>query len=267
MPSPFPGMDPFLEQSLFWSSFHSRLIVAIADVIEPQLGDRYYIEVETRTYQADDATDESVLVGIPDAAIFSRSPTESEQLPLESETGIALQARPMQVQVPLPQTVTERYLEVRELGTDAVVTVIEVLSPKNKRSGEGRTGYEQKRRRILGSNTHLIELDLLRAGKPMPMHQVPVPTAYRLLISRATDRPTADLYGLTLQAPLPALPLPLLSAEIEPMIPLQAVFEGVYERARYRSRIDYTQPIPPPALSNVEQAWVETLLAPMRGAK
>lgn len=52
MPSPFPGMDPYLEQPTFWSSFHSRLIVAIADAIEPQLSSEYYIEVETRTCQS-----------------------------------------------------------------------------------------------------------------------------------------------------------------------------------------------------------------------
>ncbi len=53
MASPFPGMDPYIEQPTFWSSFHFRLIGAIAAAIEPQLSRDYYIEVETRTYQSD----------------------------------------------------------------------------------------------------------------------------------------------------------------------------------------------------------------------
>ncbi|WP_207714125.1 DUF4058 family protein [Scytonema sp. UIC 10036] len=72
-----------------------------------------------------------------------------------------------QVKVPMPLAVNERYLEVREIVTDEVITVIELLSPKNKRSGDGRTAYEKKRRAILGSATHLVELDLLRGGQPM----------------------------------------------------------------------------------------------------
>ncbi|MEM1240663.1 MAG: DUF4058 family protein, partial [Cyanobacteria bacterium P01_H01_bin.26] len=63
MPSPFPGMDPYLEQPTFWASFHSRLIVAIADTLSPQLRPHYFVEVETRTY--DDTPDGELLVGIP----------------------------------------------------------------------------------------------------------------------------------------------------------------------------------------------------------
>ena len=66
MSSPFPGMDPYLEQPAFWSSFHSRLIVAIADALAPQLLPHYYIEVETRTYSEGG---EDVMVGIPDGVV------------------------------------------------------------------------------------------------------------------------------------------------------------------------------------------------------
>lgn len=85
MPSPFPGMDPYLEQPTFWSSFHSRLIIAIADAIEPQLGSQYYVEVETRTYQSDDSED-GLLIGIPDAIIFSdRSDNSTEEQPIAGD--------------------------------------------------------------------------------------------------------------------------------------------------------------------------------------
>lgn len=261
MPSPFPGMDPYLEQSAFWSSFHSRLVVALADAIEPQLSPQYYVEVETRTYRSEEG-DESLLVGIPDAIVFSeRSSTstpESEPM-LEDAAAIATQPRPERVAVPLPQVTNERYLEVREIGTDEVITAIEVLSPKNKRGGDGRTAYEKKRRAILGSATHLVELDLLRGGQPMPLLGVRTKTPYRILISRSHQRPAADLYSLALQQKLPHLPIPLKPGDPEPIVLLQDIFNGVYDRARYASRIDYRQPVPPPALSESARQWVEAL--------
>ncbi|KAF3889691.1 MULTISPECIES: DUF4058 family protein [Nostocales] len=252
MPSPFPGMDPYLEQPTFWSSFHSRLIIAIADAIEPQLGSQYYVEVETRTYQSDDSED-GLLIGIPDAIIFSdRSDNSTEEQPIAGDRSTATQIRPERVEIPMPLTVNERYLEVREIVTDEVITVIELLSPKNKRSGDGRTAYEKKRRAILGSATHLVELDLLRGGKPMAILGMRSTTAYRILISRSDRRPAADLYSFSLQQQLPSFPIPLKPNEEEPLVPLQDIFNGVCDRARYSTRIDYSQPIPPPALSALD---------------
>ncbi len=245
MLSPFPGIDPYLEQPTFWSSFHSRLIVAIADAIEPQLGSQYYIEVETRTYQSD--SDDGLLIGIPDAAVFFRqSAPTSESTTSES---VVVQTRPEQVTLPVPQIVNERYLEVRAISTDEVITVIEILSPKNKRSGEGQTAYEKKRSLTLSSATNLVELHLLRGGKPMSMTGNRSPTAYRILVGRGHTRPIADLYGLTIQEILPNFPLPLKPEDTELTIPLQQIFNGVYERGRYFSRIDYRLSVPPPALS------------------
>lgn len=264
MRSPFPGMDPYLEYPAFWSSFHTRLMVAIADAIEPQLSPHYYVEVESRTYQSDESDDE-LLIGIPDAVVFSSPSDSPSPEKFDEEIVIATQPRPETVTVPMPIEVKERYLEVREMGTDEVITVVELLSPKNKRAGKGRAAYEKKRRWVLGSVTHLVELDLLRGAKPMAILGVRSLTPYRILISRSQQRPKADLYGLSLQQPLPNFPIPLKPGEAEPIVPLQATFDRVYERARYRTRIDYAQPVPPPKLSEADQQWVDELLAPIRG--
>ena len=120
-------MDPYLEQPAFWSEFHNRLIVAIADMLGPSLRPKYYIGVETRTY-LDDANDE-LLVGIPDAAVVSS--TTSTNPDLENTVlnpSIAVQDRPLRVMLPMPIEVKERYLEVRELGTDAAIAVDEELT-------------------------------------------------------------------------------------------------------------------------------------------
>lgn len=263
MPSPFPGMDPYLEQSAFWSSFHSRFIVALADALEPQLSSQYYVEVESRIYQSDDIED-GLLIGIPDAVVFSGQSNAAVEQPLTHETTIAIQPRPERVTVPLPLTITERYLEVRQISTDEVVTAIELLSPKNKRVGDGRAAYERKRRAVLGSLTHLVELDLLRGGKPMAILGSYGATTYRILVSRSQQRPAAELYGFSLKQPFPSIPIPLKPPDSEPLVSLQDVFNGVYDRARYATRIDYRQPPPPPTLSPEDQQWVDELLAPLR---
>ena len=264
MPSPFPGMDPYLEQPAFWSSFHSRLVVAVADAIEAMLDPQYYVEVETRTYYSDD--DNSVLIGIPDAIVVSSPPNNpTVDTPTDGESAVAVQLRPQQVTVPVPLEVNERYLEIRELATGEVITAIEVLSPKNKRTGKGRIAYEEKRSAFLGSLTHLVELDLLRSGEAMAMKGSVPATAYRILISRSDRRPVADLYGFTIREPLPTFPVPLKRGEQELLLPLQEVFDGVYDRARYQSRINYLEPPPPPPLSEADQQWLDVLLASQRG--
>ena len=253
MPSPFPGMDPYLEQPALWSSFHSRFIVAIANAIEENLSEQYYIEVETRTYQ-DDSSD-GLLIGIPDVSIVSSNPT----LERDRSTNIATQIRPQQITLPMPVEVKERYLEIRDVSTGSVITAIELLSPKNKRAGVGRSRYIKKRLDILGSASHLVEIDLLRAGEPMPILGYSERSAYRLLVSRSSERPSADLYSIALASPLPSIPIPLKAEQENISVVLQSVLDNVYRRARYATRIDYSLPPPPPKLSKEEQNWLDAL--------
>ncbi len=253
MRSPFPGMDPYLEHPELGSEVHSRLIVAIADAIALPLRPRYYVAVEKRTYLSD--PDESLWVGIPDVSVFS--PTKPEQqIPSLQTTATTVRSpmNPLTVTVPLLEDVQERYLEVREIKTGAVITVIEVLSPKNKRTGAGRDAYLRKRQRVLNSQTHLVEIDLLRTGQPMPLQDSLPSTDYRVLVSRRDERPQAHLYAFTLREAIPAIPLPLQPGESEPWIELNDLLSGVYERSGFDLRIDYQQPSVPP-LSATDQDW------------
>ena len=238
-------------------------MVALADAIEAGLTPEYYVEVEARTYLDEGDRDEGkggLLIGIPDAVVVRGAETSTES----NGSPVAVQMRPQSVQVPLPESVTERYLEIRELATGEVITALELLSPKNKRPGPGRLAYEQKRRRILGSLTHLVELDLLRGGEPMAVLGSVVPTPYRVLVSVSHHRPRADLYGIPLQEPLPAIPIPLKAGDGPVVVALQAVLDGVYDRGRYQNRIDYSQPPPPPVLAQADQTWLQGQLAAQR---
>lgn len=258
MPSPFPGMNPYLELAALWHEFQNRLIVALSDAIAPYLQSKYYVAVETRVYMDDDNSE--LLVGVSDAIVLTTS-----KAPVVNPA-IATQTRPKQIRLPMPVEVKEHYLEVREVGTHQVITVIEVLSPKNKRKGEGRTAYEKKRQRVLSSASHLVEIDLLRENTPMPMIGVEEASDYRIVVSRATSRPIADLYEFQLRELIPSFSLPLKPDDPELTVDLQAIVFGVYERGSYNFRIDYHQPVPPPKLSEVDQQWVNELLASIRGA-
>ncbi|MEM9265745.1 MAG: DUF4058 family protein [Cyanobacteria bacterium P01_F01_bin.13] len=256
MPSPFPGMDPYLEQPTFWSSFHSRLIVAIADTLAPQLRPHYFIEVETRTYT--DTPDGELLVGIPDAVVLAGI-AQSKPQPEPAPTTVG-QFQPQTVTLPMPTEIKERYLEVREVGSNAVIAVIEVLSPKNKRKGKGRNVYEEKRQAILISSSHLIEIDLLRGDSPMPMQGAVDLAHYHVLVSSAEQRPQATLYAATVCDPLPEFPVPLKTTDEAVLVNLQAIFAGVYERASYDLRIDYSQPLTSPSFSEANKDWIAELL-------
>jgi hypothetical protein len=250
MASPFPGMDPYLETATLWPEVHSWLIIQLARTLNHQLPPHYRAAVEQRVYS------ETLLIGIPDLSVF-QTPRIAEPPPSPAATAIA--TRPIKVNLPIATDITERYLEIRLISTGEVVTVIEILSPKNKRAGEGRDQYLAKRNKLLLSPSNLIEIDLLRAGIPMPT-STQGQSHYRILVSRATDRPQAELYPIDLPEPLPSFALPLKSPDIEPIVNLQTILTDVYQEAALSRVIDYQQPIPSPKLSEADRTWVHQLL-------
>lgn len=249
MASPFPGMDPYLEQPAFWSSFHTRFMVAIADTLDARLFPQYYVDVETRTYIDDN--DHEILVGVPDALVLTTPATPSnpgfqaspefQRSESQSSPGLAVASRVELITLPMPEEVRERYLEIREVGSNETVTVIELLSPKNKQAGPGRTAYLRKRQQVLASLTHLVEIDVLRANRPMPWVGGTLKD-YHIVVSRSERRPEADLYSFSIQDAMPTITIPLKSEETI-ALDLQSVFAELMMRTHYDSRMDYTQPL------------------------
>lgn len=141
MASPFPGMDPYLEQSAFWPPFHNRVMVGLANRIAPALRPQYYVEVETRSYM--DTPEGELLIGIPDAVILrdSQSIAALDKSPTSKGSSVSVRITPQTVTLPVPVEVRERYLEVREVGSNQVITAIELLFPANKKAGKGREVY------------------------------------------------------------------------------------------------------------------------------
>jgi len=254
MPSPFPGMNPYLEHPDRWSTVHNRLIVALADALTPQLLPNYQVDIEKRVYTIIGMN--SLLLGRPDVTV-----QRPRQQISEGAGGIVVSepaAQPIKVSLPTTEDIQEAYLEIKEAATQIVVTAIEILSPTNKR-GEGRQKYEQKRQQVLNSQTHLVEIDLLRDGDPLPMAGEAEASPYRILISRANTRPLADLYPFKLTDPIPSVPIPLQAGDVEPIADCQSLLMDVYERSGYDYFIDYTTD-PNPPLTPAALTWINDLL-------
>ncbi|MEH2335251.1 DUF4058 family protein [Nostoc sp.] len=254
MPSPFPGMNPYLEHPSLWAGIHHRLIRAIANHLAPKLRPKYIVAIEERVYEVNGDT--ALLVGVPDVSVQS---SLSLARPTESNLAVVSPTMPMDVLLPMPEILTEAYLEIRAVETEEVVTIIEVLSPKNKQVGIGRLQYETKRLKILGSATHLVEIDLLRQGNSMPMVGDFLPSHYRIVVSHSETRPRAALYGFNLQDRIPEFPVPLRANEPEPTIDLKRLLDDIYDQGSYDLRIDYSRS-PIPALSEPDMAWVNEML-------
>jgi hypothetical protein len=169
------------------------------------------------------------------------------------------------VELPKPIEIRERYLQIRRATSREVVTVVEILSPSNKRWGKGRDEYQKKRTEIAGATTNLVEIDLLRAGEPFPVLREGAlveragDSDYRILVSRGWRRHVADLYLVDLREPLPTLPVPLRAEDDEPRVALQPILETVYDGGGFGDLLDYGhEPVPP--LSTEDAAWADQLL-------
>ena len=165
----------------------------------------------------------------------------------------------VEVRMYVAETIKQGYLEVREVSTGQVITAIEILSPVNKRTGKGRQQYEAKRNRVLNSQTHLVEIDLLREGKPMLFLGDIPESDYRILVSRGDSRPQADPYAFNLPAPIPVFPLPLKASDKGPCVDLNRLLQTVYDQGSFDLAIDYTQQ-PYTCLSEKDEVWLNHLL-------
>ncbi len=257
MPSPFPGMDPFVELQE-WDDFHAKFNTAISDALQPLVAPRYIVRAERRVYVESPGESDS-LFRRPDVAVLW---TGTGVGGAAVEAGLTVSSEPFDVELPMPEERRETYLLIRLRETMEVVTVLETLSPANKRpGGDGRREYLQKRGQVLASQSHLVELDLVRGGLRLPT-VTPLPLAdYYSIVSRRYRRPHADVYAWTLRDRLPAIPIPLKKDDSDVSLDLQAVFTSVYDRARYDLSLNYNVDLKPPLSAN-DATWARGLQRP-----
>jgi hypothetical protein len=255
VPSPFPGMDPYLEAPDIWVDFHSDLASEIRTALNRTMPRRYIAQVSPRVvYEVVEISE--LRSARPDVGIYASSEPSGAAASVATSSKVA----PVESVIAVEEPVRYYSVEIREVGTMRLVTVIEILSPANKRSGsDARAEYLDKRRALLRSNTHLIEIDLLRSGERMPLEK-PVPKAtYYIVLSRVQKRPRVDVWPVQLWEPLPTIPVPLLHPDPDVPLDLNSVVASVYERGAYDRIIDYRQP-PPPPLTDEEAQWIDRWL-------
>jgi Protein of unknown function (DUF4058) len=251
MPSPFPGMDPYLEQPDVWPDFHARFIAAMAVEIGRRVRPRYFVRIEEQVYLHERSAEERTPLGRPDIGVHSANRSSNTVLTESSSS-------PMTVYVPAGiDEIAIRHLEIRDAANRHLVTAIELLSPTNKRTGPDRELYWSKVRQLLQSTAHFVELDLLRGGPRMPWEGMPN-CDYCAIVSRAERRPEVDCWPIHLRAPLPVLPVPLTSGDPDALLDLQSVLHRVYDDAAYDLSI-YSG-TPSPQLVPNDESWARSVL-------
>lgn len=263
MPSPFPGMDPYLEQPDYWVEFHNDLAAEMRAGLNRSIQPRYVARL-TPSVVYDVIEIAEVRNVRPDVAVYSqRTPVEPGGNPAAAPvitpapvTSLILNEAPAELMA----------IEIRTTAHQALVTAIEILSPVNKRPGhQAYIDYRRKRVDLLHSAAHFMELDLLRGGERSPLERPVPPAAYYVMLSRATRRPHVEVWPIQISDRLPVLPVPLLEPDPDVPLDLGALVASVYERGAFGVQIDYRRP-PPVPLDEGEAQWLDRHLRE-RGAR
>lgn len=262
MPSPFPGMDPFIEACGRWEDFHHKLIGGIERTLAAVVPDRYFVNLAVRSYVALTDTEGKDFHPLwPDVGVT----TTASDLSTQSSSFAVAEAAEGDA-VSMEAFVSTEY---RELFIDIyareperhLVTCIEILSPSNKRRGsEGWELYLRKRQGFLLGAANFVELDLLRGGGRLPMVSPWPNSPYALLVCRQQRAPRCKVWPAFFQRPLPAVPIPLSPPDADVRLDLQPLIADIYARSRYGRDLDYSRPLQP-ALSEGESAWLAEKLS------
>ena len=268
MPSPFPGMDPYLEAPDIWPDLHEALASEMRAELNLRLPPPYYARLEVRSEVGivDDAGTARRIV--PDVAVIK--PHDAPTAPATatvSERRVTLSAS-VEVTV-ASEALRHQVVEIRDASRGhKLITLIEIVSPSNKRAGADRRAYLRKQREVLESDASLVEIDLLRAGEwLLPNVELEAylgglapPPAYVVLVNRAWCRLNVEmayqLFAVSLREVLPCIAIPLREGEDEVKLDLQWVFNQAYDRGPYRrGAVDY-EGDPEPPLDPDDRQWV-----------
>ncbi len=256
MPSPFPGMDPYLEAH--WGDVHHRLITYSSDQLQGRIPSDLRARVEERVFvETESGRQRSVY---PDVRVIERPQRDTAEARESSKFAVD---EPLVIHV-ADEPVTEGYVEICEVGSGhRVITVIEFVSLANKQPGPGRNLYLRKQQELREGSVNSVEIDLLRSGQyvlSMPPDRVPPEyrTPYRVCVRRVSRPLAFEVYRLPLDKPLPSIRIPLRETDEDAVLSLQSLLEQCYRNGGYDD-IDYTiDPTPP--LDARAGSWADALL-------
>ncbi len=252
MPSPFPGMNPYLERPSVWHDFHESFMPLARETLSKQILPRYFVKIDEHLYIHHLEEESRTLVGRADLAV-THLPSFAES----SSARAGLLTAPAEVTAAHIDIESISYLEVVDRETRQVVTVVELLSPSNKLPGSDREQYVAKARQLMWTNVNLVEIDLLRCGTRM--HWVGMSACdYSVVVSRPEESPRAGLWPIQLRDRLPEIPVPLRPGDADARLDLQELLHRIYDSAGYGYYI-YDRP-PEPALSPGDAEWARSFI-------
>lgn len=250
MASPFPGMNPYLEQDTVWSDFHHGFCSVLKRALVPLVQPACFVKIDEHIYIHEEG--ERELIGRADVAFTRRhrdASNGSTSAVLDAPVIVQVSGAPFEERVP--------YVEIFDKRLRQVVTLIELLSPANKRKGSDREQFLGKRRQVLGSEVNYVEIDLLRGGPRLPIDDMPA-CDYYVLISPADDRPEMGFWPIGLRETLPTIPIPVPRLKRRVRIDLQTLLHQAYDEAGYGSYIYDGSPQPP--LRKEDARWAKRVL-------
>jgi hypothetical protein len=254
MPSPFPGMDPYLEDPWIWPDFHLTYAVAIRTELNRRLPSGYVALVDRYVWVQDPETEELKRLGKPD--VFLTGEGGSKGSPASTAV-----VTPVEIILPSLTDKGIPFVRLIDRARRRLVTVIELLSPANKTPGKDRDAYLMKQREYLASDVNVVELDLLRKGERLPWIAPSVAaSAYYVMVSRAAERPRGLVWRLSVRDSLPPIDIPLNAGDGDVTLELSMCMNQAYDSAGYARELEYDQP-PNPPLDEPDATWARELIA------
>jgi hypothetical protein len=223
MPSPFPGMDPFIEDPKVWPAFHHHLVTAVYQLMLPSLVDRYRARVGTRKY-------------VSEMPLFTSIIRESHE---------------------------EEYIEIRSRSDARLVTLVEIVSPANRTTPTGRTEYHLTRQQALAVHAGVVEIDLVTQGQPMlEFARDSLPEYdHAVTVTRGKTPDRYEIYTATVQKRLPKFKLPLAADDRDTILDLQICVSRAYDQAGIGQQVNYHRPLPTETnYSEESRNWIDSLL-------
>lgn len=254
MPSPFPGMNPYLERQSEWDSFHTLFIGEVVKFLAAKLKSKYLVRSGVRLYVHEPTAKERRFFAQSELSLAEKQRPKS-----------AKYANKLTVAAPKYRTipksaVTEkiRNVEIRDKENRSLVTTIELLSRTNKIPKEDRELFLNKRDELLRSNSHYVEINLLRAGRPLPFNP-PIVGPYYVAVCRAEDEDRVGTWEWSLRNPIPLIPVPLLKPDPDITLNIKTLLDNIYDECGLEDSI-YDLP-PDPPLSPKDNAWAKSLIS------
>lgn len=274
MPSPFPGMDPYLERRDLWPDFHGSFALEIRNELNRILPSRYLARTEYR-FELDIYSDDEPIISrqiVADVGVAH----DVSRADASRSAVVELPRRELSQEIEIfeeVEHVRRAFVEIRESAKPhRLITIIEIVSPSNKRPGRDRAKYLTRRREILDGDANFVEIDLLRTGDRVfsegrvaeSIASLEGKPHYLVLISRSwrrdVDRVGYSVDPIGIRAMLPCIAIPLRRDEEETPLDLQYVFQRAYDTGPYlRGEVDYAEP-PDPPLEEIDAAWAKALL-------